>query len=73
MPNSKITLPQADIDTFNQVMTLYQIPADDIELCKQSYRRDPEASKIGYRAMLGELTGRWRADMAAGINERMKR
>ena len=50
-------------------MVHYRLPAEEIELCKQAYRDNPEAHRTGYAAMAALL--RFEI-MAAGINERIR-
>ena len=44
-----------DKAAFDRVMAHYGLDADEIELCKQSYRDDHEAHRIGYAAMAALL------------------
>jgi hypothetical protein len=50
-----IQVTKQDAANFDRVMSHRQMPADEIELCKQAYRRDPAASRISYAAMVRDL------------------
>ena len=44
-----------DKAAFDRVMAHYQLPADEIDLCKQCYRDNPEAHRTGYAAIAALL------------------
>lgn len=45
----------ADLATFNAVMAHNALDESEIELCKDAYRRDPEAGKALYSALAREI------------------
>lgn len=69
--SASIRITPEEKRTFDLACDLWQYCDDDIPILKDAYRRDPESSARHYRAVLSELTGDWRGEMAEGINERM--
>ncbi len=49
----KITAENLHI--FNAVMAHNALDASEIELCKEAYRRDPEAARATYNALAREI------------------
>ena len=49
----KISL--ADKRAFESVMAHHGLDQDEIDLCKQAYRNDPEAGRITYTALATEI------------------
>ena len=45
----------ADKRNFETVTKHHGLDVDEIELCKQAYRADPEAGRITYAALAGEI------------------
>ena len=45
----------ADKRAFDAVMAHNALDASEIELCKEAYRRDPEAAKRTYEALRAEI------------------
>ncbi len=45
----------ADLATFNAVMAHNGLDASETELCKEAYRRNPEAARATYNALAGEM------------------
>ena len=41
--------------TFESVMAHHGLDQDEIDLCKQAYRNDPEAGRITYAALATEI------------------
>ncbi|MFM7012039.1 MAG: hypothetical protein ACKO0Z_22370 [Betaproteobacteria bacterium] len=57
--SKQITIKAEDAKNFDLVMEHYRIPPDEIELCKEAYRRDPEANRIGFASLAFELKPAW--------------
>ena len=61
------------IQNFNLAMEHYQVPPDEIEVCKQLARADMETAEICYAALGKEIRGQedMLLLMASGINGRI--
>ena len=46
---------RADLENFKRVMAHYEFDADEIDICKHAYRRDPESGKETYASIAGAL------------------
>lgn len=56
---------------FAAVCAAAKFDATELELVREAYLRDVDASKIGYAALFDEIRGDRFAYMAEGINERI--
>lgn len=48
-------ISRADLDNFQRVMAHHEFDSDEIEICKQAYRNDPESGKTTYASIAGAL------------------